>query len=239
MPRQPPNHRALRVYAQAQARESFEGDHPHESALFQILKGRESPIALVQDALDWYRDEGVRHVLDALMLAKASDALIGAALDLAPETLSPYRHLFFDRAVFRHALEALRYVQEVQVTVEAWREYYRKAVLQGPEFLANEFRVGERPEVDPRRVKRVVMADQYERFLEHRGLPLVENGEPNPVVREAMKYGAQAASTAAEILHQGEGGSESAAQQLRIILTSRIEHKQPEDLGIKPGDVVG
>jgi hypothetical protein len=119
-----------------------------------------------------------------------------------------------------------------------WQEYYSIAVQQGPEYLAGKFAIGKRPEVDPRAVKREVLAAQYERFKNHINKPTYVNGEINKEVEMAMRYGKEAVTTAVAILEKGESGSEHALKQLKIVLIGDTKEKNPEQPSIKKEDIL-
>lgn len=143
---------------------------PRESALFHLVKsgGRDVIIGDVEDAYAVYFKPEYRHVVDALLLGKATDGEICSSLDFAPNVISVYRHLFFDRSVFTNALEAHDYAVRVPCS-DAERQNYLSALRQGPSPLLDKFRIGARPDPDVKAFLREVMNDLMSGFREHRG----------------------------------------------------------------------
>ena len=134
MPRNPPDYRAQRAMEAVKARVAFETDDADERHLYLLMTTQEVASYDVEDAtLMWLHEES-RHVVNALLLAKATDEQICTGLDISVTALMPYKRLFFDRSVFRNALDAIRYVKELQID-PAMRQYYTTAIEQGPEFL--------------------------------------------------------------------------------------------------------
>lgn len=235
MPRQPPNHRALRIAGQVARREAASHDHPFDSALYHALLNGDCPISIVEEAAQWHADDGMRHLLDALYVGKCPPKEIAAGLDLDVAVLGPYEHLFFDRTVFRHALDVMRYSQEVETPADmpVVREYYEVAVRQGPQFLINRFRIGARPVPDPKAMLDIIAHDQMDRFLSHRGQTITSD-----TAREAFKWGQAAVSTAGALLNEaGKKGSKDAFQKLKILLQVNDQTATMEEAGIAPEDI--
>lgn len=201
---------------------------PRESALFHFVKtgGREVIILDVEDAYGVYFTPEYRHVLDALLLGKATDGEVCSALDFAPNVLSVYRHLFFDRTVFNNALEAHAYARTVPCTKDE-RQHYFTAVNQGPSALAEKFRIGERPPPDTKAYMREVMADLIIGFRNHRGHDIT-----SPIAQAAFRLAPEILRYAASMSQAGPGArAEEAAKAIRLAL--RVEEEIDETVDTK------
>ncbi len=231
MPRLSPDHRALRVFSMVYGKQPFVGSHADEHALYEYLQHGRSPTPQVDEAYGIYEEPQFRHVVDAALLAHATDAFVCDALEMPLTVMSVYRHLFFDRSVFRHVLDVSKYVKELPVTPEE-RTYYTTAYEKGPETLLNRFRIGKRPDLEPRAVLKELLADQIERARGHRGQPL--NSE---LAREALRW-AQATANTANILLREDTQAEHALSELKLTLAVEDRTVSVNDLVIKPGDLV-
>lgn len=223
--RRPPNHRALAVLA---SDDDMNWADPRESALFHFVKsgGRDVIIADVEDAYGVYFTPAYRHVLDALMLAKASDGEVCSALDFAPNVLSVYRHLFFDRSVFSHALEAHTYADTVPCS-EKERQHYLTAVMQGPSALVEQFRIGERPPPDVKAFMREVMNDLMVGFRKQRGQDVT-----SAIAQAAFRLAPDILRYAGAMTQAGPGArAEEAAKAIRLAL--RVEDEVEVDVDTK------
>lgn len=234
----PPDHRASRIIGLAEKQADFDGDNPIERDFFYLVKKGEATLPEVRAAADIYQEPEFRHPFNALLIGRAPDSLIVDALKCDPLVLSPYRHLFFDATVFRHTPAIFRYIRELPLddnddTERVWREYYMVAAAQGPEYLANRFRVGERPDADPRKVIKTVVTDTYDRFLAHRGKQL--NTE---VAKEALKWGNAAVSAAVTLIEKGGDTKKNAVEELRVALQTNDLTKTPEQAGVDPAEVL-
>lgn len=230
MPRQPPDHRARRINALVTEGADAPQD-PIESSYYYLLTNDDCPIPTVREAAGWYEDEGFAHLVNALQLGKAPPDLIASGLDLDPAILVPYFYLFFDRTVFRHSLDVLRYVDDLRAS-DLHRKYYDTAIQQGPEHLINRFRIGARPAVPAERIMETIANDQYDRFLSHRGQEITSE-----IAKEALKWGQAAVASANVLVSTGKGNKESAFTRLKIALTTCDETETPESMGMKPEDI--
>lgn len=220
MKRRPPDHRAQAVLASP---DDKNWEDPRESALFHFVKsgGRDVIIGDVEDAYGVYFTPAYRHVIDALLLGKASDGEVCSALDLAPNVLSVYRHLFFDRSVFGHALEAHAYANTVPCT-DSERQHYLTAVQQGPSALVEKFRIGERPPPDVKAFMREVMSDLMVGFRQHRGHDIA-----SPIAQAAFRLAPEILRYASSMSQAGPGArAEEAAKAIRLAL--RVEEEIDE-----------
>lgn len=231
----PPDHRARRVIELAATATDYDGDHPVERDFFYLVKSGETTIPDVAVAYEIYQEPEDRHVFDALILARADDVLIADALRCPPSLLPTYRHLFCDVAVFRHTPAVFRYIRELPLDEDeqAWRQYYLVATQQGPEYLANRFRVGVRPDVEPRKVLKTAVADMFDRFLAHRGQQL-----DSAIAQQALRWGNSAVTAAQVLIEKGGDTKKNAMEELRVALETVDHTSTPEDAGINPDDVL-
>lgn len=231
MPRRAPDHRARSVLSSP----TCESTDPRESALFHLVKtaGDTSLIAHVEDAYLVYVAEEYRHIVDALLLGKASNTLLRDALDLPEVVADVYRHLFFDTSVFRHALDVHAYIHELACT-DVQRQYYLSATQQGPSFLADKFRVGERKPVDPKEVMRAALGDLYVRFLEHRGLDI-----DNAKAQAALRLAPELMRAAALVNEKSASQTENAAHAIKLALHLVDDTKTPEQASVNINEIAG
>lgn len=206
-----------------------------ETALFHLVKsaGEESLVAMVEDAYLIYVTREYRHVLNALLLGKATDGLVRDALDIGEGVMSAYRHLFFDVEVFRHALDVHAYIRGLDCS-DVEREHYNVAVQQGPAVLAEKFRIGERKPVDPKEVMRTTLGDLYARFQQHRGLAI-----DSAKAQAALRLAPELLRAAALVNEKSATQSENAAHAIKLALHLVDETKTPEVAQISLSDIAG
>lgn len=212
----------------------FETDDADERHLYLCLTTGEAVSAEVEDALLLWLAEENRHVLNALILGKATDDEISLGLDMSQSVLAPYRRLFFDRSVFRNSLDVISYVRndlsDLNAINEAWQDLYKTAIEQGPEYLINRFRVGARPDADPRRTIQVILNDATDRFITHRGQSI-----DSKTAKESLRWASQALSAAALSIDKGSNVRENVLAELRsIMLKTEDRTETPEQAGIDP-----
>jgi|GEM_PF-5087201 len=235
MPRTPPDARRRRVFQAVQNKEQFKTDDADERHLYLCLTTGEAVSVEVEDALYLWLAEESRHVINALLLSKATDDQISLGLDMSPTMLAPYKRLFFNRAVFRNSLDVVTYVKNDLLDIDLeHRGYYETAIQQGPEFLINRFRVGARPAVNPREVIKIVLGDAVDRFVAHRG-----QGLDSKVTKEAIRWGAQALSAASMAIDKGSDQRQSVLSELKsIMLKTEDKTETPTEAGIDPLEVL-
>lgn len=236
MPRWEPDHRGRAVLtAVSQGLTEFRSENPLETALFHLVKNKQVVQLDVEEAYALYREPGYRHAVNAVLIAKGDDALLSQGMEIASLVVSAYRHLFFDRSVFRHVLDMVSWINNLAVTDEH-RNYYAIANQQGPEALVNMFRIGDKPEIDPKVVLNQVMVGQYQRFQEHRGLPITD-----PIAQAALRAGREASVTAVMMIDKGGAQAKHALEDLKgaLSLETKDHTQSPEDAGIDMKTVAG
>lgn len=233
MPRLQPDHVATRVLTSVETLDQPEGDHPFEVALFYLVKNASSLQPDVDEAFCLYENHEQRHVLNAAILAKAPDALLQAEIDLPPGVAAAYRYLFFDRGVFRHALDVASYVAGLELD-KKYKEIYETAIQQGADVLLMKYHIGPRAPIDPKDVIRHTLSTFYERAQAHRGQQITSKA-----AKEALKWGRAAVSTAATLIDKGNNQAEAALKDLKLALEIKDHTKTPADLGVSHDEIVG
>ncbi len=235
MPRLPPDHRALHILRAAKDRDQYESDDPRDTALFHLVKsgGEVSLIGHVTDAFDLYRTEEFRHIVDALLLGGASDTDVADALKMNPLVLSPYRHLFFDMAVFSHVLDMYQYVGRLACSRKQ-RDEYLISMQQGPNVLGERYHVGDRKPVDPREVVNTVLRDLSSRFREHRGHDIT-----SATAQAALRLVPDVLKATVLATEKNGGDKDSAAQAIMMTLDMKDETKTPDEAGVVLTEVAG
>lgn len=147
-------------------------EHPSERALWELLHGQAGD-NYVARALEAYAGDTEREVMQAWLIAHATDAQVKQYLRVPEEVTRAYRHLFFDTGVFRDELDVLRWVREYKPSgTAAYDEgLLQNAMMFGVDYLVWIFFRGE-SSVDPETVKKQVMADAYFRGRMNRFHPL-------------------------------------------------------------------
>ena len=233
MPLRSPDHRGLRVRAAIGAGETLVEPHPFEESLknyWETGVATEAPDIVIAARL--YDDPSQMHVLNSLIVGKATNDQICEGLDMQAGTLQAYRFLFFDRDVFMHALDVHNYVLQLAIPDQI-REYYSLCIQKGPFYVINRFRIGERPPVDPGKVLKTLLVDQFDRALSHRGHSITSE-----TARESRNWVKQTVQTAIAI--KDDGGEERRKEEMKKLfeLETTDRTKKLDDLGIKPEEVV-
>jgi hypothetical protein len=233
MPRKPPDHVGLRVTAEAQTNDAPIGDHPFEVPLFYLVKTGSCHSPDVEEAYSIYITDEQRHVIDAALIAKASDEDLRTELSIGPTVMAAYRHLFFDRTVFRHDLDVATYIHQLEIEDEV-RSIYTCAVQQGADVLLAKHHIGPRAPLDPKEVLRRTLAAFYERSQAHRGEQITSEA-----ARESLKWAKEAVNASVVLIDKGSNQAEAALKDLRLTLEVRNQTVTLEQIGIKPGEIVG
>ncbi len=236
MPRLSPDHRGLAaIQAATEGKEQFHAADPRETALFHLVKSQVATQSDVDDAFVLYKTEEDRHIMNALILANGSDALISSSLEISFLVSSAYRWLFFERTVFRHVLDIRAWIAEQELTKQE-RKYYETAVLQGPEALAEQFSIGKRPNIDPKDALQDILTALYARAQEHKGLAITD-----PTAQASLRVAKDASAVAALLIDKGGQQVKHALEDLKTALSLETEDltKRPEDLGIDPKTIAG
>jgi hypothetical protein len=147
-------------------------EHPYERALWELLHDQAGDDHVAR-ALEAYAGDTEREIMQAWLIANATDAQVKEHLRIPEEVTRAYRHLFFDTTVFRDELDVLRWVREYKPsgTAEFGEGLLKNAVMQGVDFLGWLF--GRRvAALDPETVQKQIMADAYFRGRMNRFHPL-------------------------------------------------------------------
>jgi len=162
-----PSHRyrAVQVASEAPA-------HPYEAALWNLLR-QQAGDEQVAYALELYAGDFERELMQAWLLANATDAQVKQHLRIAEEATRAYRHLFFDTTVFRDELAVLRWVREYKPPANApfGEALLQNALMMGVDYLAWMICRGH-ASPDPEMVRKTIMADAYFRGRMNRFHPL-------------------------------------------------------------------
>jgi hypothetical protein len=91
-----------------------------ENSLVEILRTGKTSNADVQYAYDIYVDEYKREVLEAFLLASATDKDIFDVIKIPESVSAVYRPIFFDQSVFRDELDRECYAQTYPKKPSSW-----------------------------------------------------------------------------------------------------------------------
>jgi hypothetical protein len=211
----PPQHRLLAVQEAVVAKQPPPPD-PHMHGLYQLLLGQSPVPPGVQGAHDLFRVPLHRTAMDAFFLARASIDLISKVLEMSPDVVIAYGHLFMDTQVFNNRLELISYAANYD-SDEYGKELVRAAVSAGPEYLMWSYGGGI-GDVDSHFIVRKTMVDSFFRGLAHKG-----NSLASPIAKESQRWW-QTAIRNTEILEKMEPRTaQSAFDELKIALDSRDE----------------
>ncbi len=147
-------------------------EHPYERALWELLHDQAGDDHVAY-ALGIYAGNTEREVMQAWLMANATDAQIHHHLRIPEQVTRAYRHLFFDTTVFRDELDVIRWVREFKPSCSAdfGEQFLQNAVMIGVDYLAWLFGRGE-PTLAPETVQKHLMADAYFRGRMNRLHPL-------------------------------------------------------------------
>lgn len=201
---------------------------------FHYVKGQEVPDQDFVIAADLYMDLEYRHIINALLLARATPDQVHDGLSIGPRVIDYYGSFFFDTSVFSHNIARIRFINELDLPPEVVT-HYRMAVERGPEEVIRRYRVGWRPKIHPKAITEQLVDDMTARFNTHRGQPITSDH-----AREALKWG-EAAMRGAKQLHDFEVDADDAnrgGNDLRIALTVENLKSAPTEVGIVPGEII-
>lgn len=213
MPRCEPDHRARFV-----ALVKEEPEHPFERALWNLRRGR-STSDVVEQALELHESES-RDSLRGWLLATTVDEDISRRTQISVDVLKAYRHLFFDRATFRHHFDVItwakRLVNDPRSTTEGM-QYIRWAIMYGVESIA--YMSGLPTYVDARDVQERAMIEGH-----FRGLSGRDNTIDSAAAKEALRHQQMAVSQAAVLAKAAPPSARDFAVKLKHReMTSSIE----------------
>lgn len=136
--------------------------NPHEGALWRLRNQgvADDTIARVVDA---YEDTFERELLQAWMVAGASDDDINKRLGMSFDMIAPYRHLCCNINVFRDKLEMLRWIHLYDGSRVGKLMLERAAHFDGVEAIAHY--CGLPSHLDPNHVNEQVMRESYFRSI--------------------------------------------------------------------------
>jgi hypothetical protein len=162
-----PTHRYRAVKDAAEAPE-----HPFEGALWNLLHDQAGDNHVAY-ALELFAGDTENEIMQAWLLANATDAQVKQYLRIPEEVTRAYRHLFFDIAAFRDELDILRWTREFKPSGSAayGEGLLQNAVMFGVDYLVWLFFRGE-SSVAPETVQKQIMADAYFRGRMNRFHPL-------------------------------------------------------------------
>jgi hypothetical protein len=120
----------------AALRSPHEPTHPYESALWTFSRTKTGSDEIVR-VVDAYEDAFEREILQAWIIAGATDEALSSRLGVAPEMVAPYRHLCCNPLVFRDKLELLRWVKNYQGSAEGKKLLERAVHFDGVEAVAH------------------------------------------------------------------------------------------------------
>ena len=183
--------RCLRTVAAAKAPPS----DSLETALFDVLKNGTTSNDLVAYAYEVYGKETEREILQAWLIAGATDAQLFEHLSIPVDVTRVYRVLFFDVDVFRDRLDMLswvsEYAKELGGTAYGAR-LLQTAVTRGVDTLRWLFGAGA-GELDPQQVLQQAMSDAYYRGKSNRDYALSskETAMAHTFMNTAVKIASQ------------------------------------------------
>lgn len=142
----------------AALRASVEPANPHERALWILRTQGVGDDAIVR-VVDAYEDVFERELLQAWIVAGATDNDLHRRLGMSLDMIAPYRHLCCNPMVFRDKLELLRWVRSYQGSPEGKMLLERATHLDGVEAVAH--LCGLPTNLDAAHVNEQVMRETY------------------------------------------------------------------------------
>jgi hypothetical protein len=144
---------------------------PLEAALWRLMCGETTENQTVEWAYDIYKEIREREVLQACLIARATEAEISNLLRVPPEVTRAFRHLFFDIEAFRDELHLLSWIDDYVLGREGTTygaQLLRTAITAGFDGLRWIFGRGQ-VLIEPQDVLHRVMTDAYFRGALNRG----------------------------------------------------------------------
>lgn len=160
MPSPKPHHRLLAVKAAVRRQRPLAEDDTSVRALFDRITTGRTTNAAVTRAAEIYESAYQRQVMQAWIVARATDAEIEKTLRIPPLVSEVYRHLFFDLAVFRDELELLDWVQSYDGDMLG-RTLLQQAIVSGVPGLQWQFGRAGDLKLDPKAVVNQAMVDAH------------------------------------------------------------------------------
>lgn len=163
-----------------------EPPHPIERACWRHVQQVEmSPE--VDRALEIYLEEFERERLQPWILAGATDDDVEERIGLPRATTGAYRHLFFNTALFRDALDKQLWVHNYQGTAEG-KAFLLKAVLEGLEAVAHV--MGAPVKLDPGQIIERAAQDLFFRgqALKYARVSSPDAAAAHSMLRSAVEY---------------------------------------------------
>lgn len=221
--RKPPNYNYLYVLSHLKNEEDFNEPDPQLVYLYQLMLNATNttiPEDIIE-AYDLFDDEETQHLINAAILGKITNEEVNEALNIALTTMITYRKLFFDVSVFRHNLDIIKYIKNLNCD-DIYKNYYIQSIEQGGVYLLNKFRIGERKKISPVDVVKIVMNDQFDRFISHRGKNLTSEE-----AQIALKFGQQAVASAVSLTSIDKTDTnKNAVMELHLALKTQDLTKQ-------------
>ncbi len=226
-----PEHRYISIAIAIQKKISFESDNPLELCLYTLLLNNKTDLEYVEDAYEIFIHQNDRHILNALIIAKATKEYIASTLSMNLHLIEAYQYLFFDKTVFRHDFDIKNYINTLQLNTDL-KNYYLVSCEKGFKALANTFKIGERDAVDPKEVLNELLNDQLDRAKAHRGLSIT-----SAIAKEAYKWSQLAANTANTMLKDKQSNNINSITELMLSLKTIDHTTSVESAKIDPSTI--
>lgn len=223
MKRHNPDHRAKEIKRAPSPPQSS-----IEAAFWRMTRKQAADDPHVEWAYDIYREIGEREVLQAFLLAKATDAEIHEILRVPVPVSQVYRHLFFDVDAFRdelHILSWIRLYEEEHDGTAHGTQLLKTALMLGVKGLRWLYS-RDSAYAEPAEIQRQVMTDAYFRGQAHR-MYAINSAE----AKAAMNMLNTALKVATQLSKKTDNtGIKALAIRLRHReMTASIEEVRPED----------
>ncbi len=193
----------------ATLRAPAEPANAYERALWQMIHNGVGDDAIIR-VVDVYEDQFERELIQAWIIAGASDDDLHTRLGMARNMIEPYRHLCCNPLVFRDKLELLRWVRNYRGS-EAGKLILEKAVhLDNVEAVAH--LCGLPSKLDAAHVNEMVMRETYFRgvsTLRGSSISSREAAEAHNLLKTSM-------SAAAATLKRGAPNLAETIQKLNL-----------------------
>lgn len=204
---------------------------PTELALWKIFQQKPSD-PNVEWAWSVFEEVYEREVLNAFLLAGATDEQIWTTLRVPNAVVQAYRYLFFDTQAFRdelHILSWIRKYEEGHYGTPQGVQLLKDALMRGVPGLIWNYCRDSTLTLDPEHVQRQAMVDAY--FLGRTCRVLTPGSTEARAAKSYMDTALQLASTI--IRQHKKDNTNDAALIIKLMhreMTSSIEDVHPEDV---------
>lgn len=199
--------------------------------LLKVMQGKSTFTDLMY-ALDKFKSDRARIILDSFLLANTPHDVIRRATDVPPAVIQAYRDYIFDVSVFRDHLDKIDYVSHSkQYLPRDQQAFYEAALNQGGEYITWLLNRGSgRP---PKEALENIMTEGLFMGQSHRG-----SDPTSERARQARSWFQLAAQAATNLQRLDPRDDVDALEELRLALTKDNSVQTADDKDAPQPDTI-